>query len=43
MFILYDPGHPGGRADAHIMDIAPTLLRRVGVAVPGDMRGRILE
>jgi predicted AlkP superfamily phosphohydrolase/phosphomutase len=44
MFILYDPsGRARGRVDgAGIMDIAPTILDRMGVKVPRDMQGRVL-
>lgn len=44
MFVLYDPRARGtGRVEgAQIMDIAPTLLRRLGVAVPAAMQGRPL-
>ncbi len=46
MFIFYDPRHPsGGRqiADISIYDIAPTLLQRMGQAVPPDMIGKVRE
>ncbi len=41
MFIAYNPKHNyGGRKmDASIMDIAPTVLKVIGIPVPKDMRG----
>ena len=45
MFILYDPAHDGGgkRTEAHIMDIAPTVLDLMGLPVPRDMNGIIIK
>ncbi len=45
MFILNEPHHKGaGRVSSHqLMDIAPTLLDRLNVAVPADMQGRIIS
>lgn len=45
LFILYEPNTPGrGRvAGCHLMDIAPTLLHRLGLDVPPTMQGRIIE
>lgn len=42
LFILHDPRQRGrGRADGHqLMDIAPTLLERLGVAAPPQLQGR---
>jgi predicted AlkP superfamily phosphohydrolase/phosphomutase len=43
MYILYDPrSREGRKRDADILDIAPTILDRLGVAVPAEMRGSIL-
>ncbi len=44
MFILYEPGRKGaGRVNGHqLMDIAPTLLDRFGLSIPGDMQGRVI-
>jgi predicted AlkP superfamily phosphohydrolase/phosphomutase len=44
MFILYDPQSKGrGRIDGHqLMDVAPTLLKRMGVKVPHEMQGRTI-
>jgi len=42
IFILYDPADPGqGRQvrGAQVMDIAPTILGKLGVDVPGDFEG----
>jgi predicted AlkP superfamily phosphohydrolase/phosphomutase len=33
----------GGRIHAHIADIAPTLLAALGLRVPADMEGRVLQ
>jgi predicted AlkP superfamily phosphohydrolase/phosphomutase len=45
LFILRDPERPGrGRRERdHILDVAPTLLERLGLPVPGWMRGRSLS
>lgn len=45
LFILHEPNRRGGgRVTGHqLMDIAPTLLDRLGLAVPGDLQGRIIE
>jgi predicted AlkP superfamily phosphohydrolase/phosphomutase len=44
MFILYEPGKPGaGYVTGHqLMDIAPTLMDRLGLAVPPEMQGRLI-
>jgi predicted AlkP superfamily phosphohydrolase/phosphomutase len=43
IYILYDPrGRGKMRKDAHIMDIAPTILHRMGLPVPDDMEGKII-
>jgi predicted AlkP superfamily phosphohydrolase/phosphomutase len=44
MFVLYDPRRRGaGRVEgAQLMDIAPTLLHRLGQPVPPAMQGRVL-
>jgi predicted AlkP superfamily phosphohydrolase/phosphomutase len=44
MFILYEPGRSGaGRVSGHqLMDIAPTVLDRMGLDIPALMRGRII-
>jgi predicted AlkP superfamily phosphohydrolase/phosphomutase len=44
IFILYDPHQKTAvRKDASILDIAPTILNEFGLAVPTDMRGRVIE
>ncbi len=45
MFILCDPAHEGGgkRTEAHIMDIAPTVLDLMGLPVPRDMNGKVIK
>lgn len=41
MFLLYEPGRSGSHsADRQLMDIAPTLLQRLGVAIPKEMQGQ---
>ena len=43
IFILYDPkNRTSVRKDASILDIAPTILDELGLAVPEDMRGNII-
>jgi len=46
LFILYDPRHNyGGRMvhGAQLMDIAPTVLELMGVPIPADMQGKVIE
>jgi predicted AlkP superfamily phosphohydrolase/phosphomutase len=45
LYIYYDPRKDmGGRKqDMRIVDVAPTLLKRMGVPVPADMEGRPLR
>ncbi len=44
IYILYDPQRrESKRKDAHIMDIAPTVLHCMGLSVPDDMEGKIIE
>ena len=42
LYIYYDPQRSGqGRGQTrHLMDIAPTILEKMGVPVPTDMQGR---
>jgi predicted AlkP superfamily phosphohydrolase/phosphomutase len=43
IYILYDPKNKTSvRKDANILDIAPTILDEMGLAVPEDMRGNII-
>jgi len=45
MFILYDPReYLGGQelTDLHLMDMAPTILDRLGVPIPPDMQGKVI-
>ncbi len=43
IYILYDPKNKSSvRKDANILDIAPTILDEMGLAVPEDMRGNII-
>jgi len=44
MFILYDPRQNlgGRRVDAHLMDVAPTILNIMGLPIPRDMEGRVI-
>ena len=45
LFILHDPDRPGSgqRTRAHIMDIAPTILDRMGLSIPADMQGKAIQ
>lgn len=45
LFVLYQPGkRAAGRVGGHqLMDIAPTLLNRLGVSVPNEMQGRVIN
>jgi predicted AlkP superfamily phosphohydrolase/phosphomutase len=44
IYILYDPKNKSSvRKDANILDIAPTILDEMGLAVPEDMRGNIIN
>jgi predicted AlkP superfamily phosphohydrolase/phosphomutase len=44
IYILSDPREKGGRRlDADILDIAPTVLDRLGISVPPEMKGRIIR
>jgi predicted AlkP superfamily phosphohydrolase/phosphomutase len=41
--IMVGPGMPASLPpDAHLFDVAPTVLTALGLPVPGDMRGRVL-
>jgi predicted AlkP superfamily phosphohydrolase/phosphomutase len=41
LYIVTGPGiEPRGRADAHLLDIAPTVLEILGIDEPAGMRGR---
>ena len=41
LFILAGPGiPPAGRVDAHLLDIAPTVLEVLGIDPPQAMRGQ---
>ena len=42
--IARGPGfRPGGELSARVVDLAPTLLERLGLEVPGALEGRVLE
>jgi predicted AlkP superfamily phosphohydrolase/phosphomutase len=45
MFILYDPHNKSSQSvhGAQLMDIAPTILKLMGVPVPEEMQGRQLQ
>ncbi len=44
MYILYDPRDTTGRArDIDITDVAPTVLAKLGIPVPSDMKGKIIS
>ena len=45
IFIMHDPDEPGGGVELpglQIIDVAPTVLRRMGLAVPDDMQGKVI-
>ena len=44
LYIYYDPKKDlGGRVeDLNILDVAPTLMRTMGLPVPSDMEGKAL-
>ena len=43
LYIVAGPGiEANGRADAHLLDIAPTVLELLEIEVPADMRGSSL-
>jgi predicted AlkP superfamily phosphohydrolase/phosphomutase len=43
IYILRDPKNAKTEwRDANILDIAPTVLNRLGIPVPADMKGKIL-
>jgi predicted AlkP superfamily phosphohydrolase/phosphomutase len=46
MFILYDPRkNLGGRRleGLQVMDVAPTMLDVLGLSVPADVQGKVVE
>lgn len=48
IFIMLDPGHRGipqqnGKTGISIVDIAPTILNLLGLPVPPDMEGRVIN
>jgi predicted AlkP superfamily phosphohydrolase/phosphomutase len=44
IYILYDPQRrESKRKNAHIMDIAPTVLHYMRLSVPDDMEGKVIE
>ncbi len=44
MYVLYDPAdRTSVRRDMDILDLAPTILTRMGLRVPADMRGRAVD
>jgi predicted AlkP superfamily phosphohydrolase/phosphomutase len=44
MYILYDPKNKAAvRKDIDILDVAPTILHSLGLAVPADMKGKIIR
>jgi predicted AlkP superfamily phosphohydrolase/phosphomutase len=44
MFILYEPARQGTGESAprQLMDIAPTILQRMGLKIPGEMQGSVI-
>lgn len=45
LFILYEPNRRGaGHVTSHqLMDIAPTLLERMGLPAPAEMQGKVMQ
>ncbi len=44
IYVLFDPREKGGRRlDADILDIAPTVLDRLAIPVPAEMKGKIIR
>ena len=45
MFMIYEPNKRGAGeiAPRQLMDIAPTVLDRLKIAVPGEMQGRVIR
>jgi len=45
VFVLYDPREQGGRRleGLQIMDVAPTILDRLGLSVPSGMGGKVIR
>ena len=46
MFILYDPreNHRGQRLEnLNVMDVAPTILDLMGLPIPTDMQGKVIQ
>ncbi len=45
VFVLYDQRERGGqsRDDLHIIDVAPTILDRLGLPVPEGIRGKVIR
>ena len=44
IYILYDPKAPRGeKRDADILDIAPTVLDIMGLAIPPRLKGKVLR
>ena len=46
VFVMWDPRHNyGGQEveDLQLMDVAPTILDRMGVRIPSDMQGKVVK
>jgi bisphosphoglycerate-independent phosphoglycerate mutase (AlkP superfamily) len=45
LYIYFDPrkDHVGRQEDINILDIAPTLLKAIGLKIPNDMEGKSLN
>jgi len=45
MFVIHNPGgkRNGKIEEVHIMDCAATILSLMGVPLPDDMRGKVIE
>jgi predicted AlkP superfamily phosphohydrolase/phosphomutase len=45
MFILFEPNRTGSGeiSGAQLMDVAPTILSKMKITIPGDMQGKVLR
>jgi len=44
IYILYDPQHPVNmKKDANILDITPTILHTMGIPIPEDLEGKVIN
>lgn len=44
LYIICQPGKRGARVENHqLMDIAPTVLTQLGLSIPGEMQGNVIN